>query len=95
MTSMSEAWGMRELSHSNYPHDLDLDYYSYILPDYPDILWEDELMKANGVADAEKWMRGELEEPLYPEDADYMIGWRKGIENFQIQEEIFGDLLAK
>lgn len=84
--SMTEAWEIDDLCR-HYPSDYDC------LPDYPEEVSHSELMKAQGFEDAKSYMKGELDNPEHSDDIDYMIGWNEGLDNFFINQELFGERL--
>jgi hypothetical protein len=48
--------------------------YSY-LPDFPNVVTEDELDYCNGVDDAKSFMNGQIDKPQRIHSAHYMAGW--------------------
>lgn len=79
LTGLAEAWEIHELCRTDY------------LPEYPEEVDHHELMRCEGFEDAKSYMRGELGEPEYPDDLDYMTGWNNGLDNFFINQELFGE----
>lgn len=79
LTGLAEAWEIHDLCRTDY------------LPEYPKEVDHHELMRCEGFEDAKTYMRGELDEPEYPDDLDYMTGWNNGLDNFFINQELFGE----
>ena len=62
------------------------------LPEFPEEVSDDELHYCNGVDDAKSYMQGLIDRQQCC-NSHYMRGWKNEMDNYFINEELFGKML--